>query len=65
MTSLRTELPQPAGDGSLTMPVGTTFQADYLRSELTVEATIEFIAPAEAWSVSEELALQLHGGTTL
>ena len=64
MTSLGPELLQPADDGSLTVPVGVTFQADYLRGGLMVEATIEFIVPAVDWSISEEFALQLHGGTT-
>jgi hypothetical protein len=65
MTSLGPALLQPAADGSLTIPVGVTFQADYLRGGLMVEATIEFIVPAQDWSISEDFTLQLHGGTTL
>jgi hypothetical protein len=65
MTSLGPALLQPAADGSLTIPVGVTFQADYLRSGLMVEATIEFIVPAHDWSISEDFTIQLHGGTTL
>lgn len=65
LTSLGPELLQPNADGSLTVPVGVTFQADYLRGGLSVEATIEFIVPSQDWSVAEEFALQLHGGTTV
>lgn len=65
LTSLGPALLQPAADGSLTVPVGVTFQADYLRGGLMVEATIEFIVPAEDWSITEEFSLQIHGGTTL
>jgi hypothetical protein len=65
LTSVGPDLLQTAGDGSLSVPVGVTFTGDYLRGELSVEATIDFIVPAEDWSIEEQFTLQLHGSGTL
>jgi hypothetical protein len=65
LTSLGPELLVPNDDGSLTVPVGVTFTSDYLRGGLSVEATIQFIVPAQDWSIAEDFTLQLHGVTPL
>jgi hypothetical protein len=56
----------PSADGSITLPVVVDFDATkYLKDQLTIDATLDFMAPAPDWALGMEFTLSVAGGTTL
>jgi hypothetical protein len=57
---------KPGADGAIELPVVVDFDASkYLQETLTVEATLDLLAPADDWSMGMEFTLNVTGGTTL